>query len=116
MTKETLATFKNPIVLLAMGHIVTITCLITVLTGRFLAAVLPSISPPIRKQATQDKPPGADDAQDTALHSPQIFNSQKCLDNRKPWLHTLVWIQATSLDTNLSSDEERHLVHAFRKA
>jgi hypothetical protein len=60
MTKETLVTFKNPIVLLAMGHIVTITCLDT--GSRILAAVLLSISPFASKQASkqhsQDKPAG----------------------------------------------------------
>jgi hypothetical protein len=106
MTKETLVTCKNPIALLAMGHVVTITCLDT--GSRILTAVLLSISPVAsKKPATpQDKLPDPDDKQDAALHAPPIFESRQYLDNWQPWLHTLVWIQATSLDTNLSSDEQ----------
>jgi hypothetical protein len=76
MTKETLVTFKNPIVLLAMGHIVTITCLDT--GSRILAAVLLSSHIPSRKQASKQhrtSPPGADDTHMTRLYMHRTFSN-----------------------------------------
>jgi hypothetical protein len=106
MTKETLVSFKNPIVLLAMGHIVTITCLDTVLTSRILAAVATAFHIAAQSQASKQhrtRPQGADDTHtrhgftctahfriSTVLGQPAALAAHACVDPSHKSVHKFV--------------------------